>query len=276
MASKYLDYGENQRFTDLAEECCQISTPIMGYEKQPLVSLEEAVEPIVSFIPEVQRMAFVAKRKCQKTPANGLTINESASIILYSLDWEPQEECLYHVLNKTLRSEQRKKLKPWFLYLKLILTALSRLPSSNRFVFRGIKCDMRKDYPEGETIYWWGFSSCTTKAGVLQNEDYLGSSGKRTMFTIECFSGKDIRQHSNFRDEAEVLLLPGRQFEVVSCLDQGNDLYLIQLKETEPDYPLLESVSHDVSRSILYQFKSLFIRMFKRRSILIQLLFNQL
>jgi hypothetical protein len=135
---------------------------------------------------------------------------------------------------------------------------------------------MRKDYPEGETIYWWGFSSCTTKAGVLKNEDYLGSSGKRTMFTIECFSGKDIRQHSNFRDEDEIILPPGRQFEVVSCLEQGNDFYLIQLKETEPDYPLLEPVSQEVSRSILHQFKSLFIRMLMKTTTLIQSLLNQL
>ena len=89
---------------------------------------------------------------------------------------------------------------------------------------------------------------------VLQNEEFLGSSGKRTMFTIECFSGKDIRQHSDFQNEDEILLLPGRQFEVVSCLQQGKDLYLIHLRETKPDYPLLESDSYDVRRSILLQF----------------------
>jgi hypothetical protein len=269
MATKYSDNDENQhnqRFSDIAGESCQILTPIQGYEKQPLVSLEEAIEPIVSFVPDVERMAFIAKQKCKTPPSNNLSIDESASIILYSMDWEPQEQCLYYVLNQTLRSEKRKKLKPWFLYLKLILTALSHLPSTKRFVFRGIKCDMRKDYPEGETIYWWGFSSCTTKAGVLQNEDYLGSSGKRTMFTIECFSGKDIRQHSNFRDEAEILLPPGRQFQVVSYLEQGQDFYLIQLKETEPMYTLLEPVSHDVSRSILRQFQSLFIIEYSRNS----------
>jgi hypothetical protein len=78
----------------------------------------------------------------------------------------------------------------------------------------------------------------------------LGSSGKRTMFTIECFSGKDIRQHSDFQSEDEILLPPGRQFKVTSCLAQGPDLYLIHLKETEPEYPLLEAVSSDVSISI--------------------------
>ena len=114
MATKYSDNDENQhnqRFSDIAGESCQILTPILGYEKQPLVSLEEAVEPIVSFVPEVKRMAFVAKRKCQKTPSNNLSIDESASIILYSMDWEPQEQCLYHVLNKTLRCKKSKTIK---------------------------------------------------------------------------------------------------------------------------------------------------------------------
>ncbi|CAF5085574.1 unnamed protein product, partial [Rotaria sp. Silwood1] len=31
------------------------------------------------------------------------------------------------------------------------------------------------------------------------------------------------------------------QFEVVSCLDQG-DLHIIQLKETQPPFPLLRPV----------------------------------
>lgn len=86
-------------------------------------------------VPDVKRMAFIAKKKCKKYPANSLSIDESASIMLYSLDWEPQEECLYHVLNKTLRMKNRKQLIPWCLYLKLILTALSRIPSSQRVVF---------------------------------------------------------------------------------------------------------------------------------------------
>jgi hypothetical protein len=246
MAAKYSSNDENQhnqRLLDIDRESCEMLMPIQGYEKQPLVSLEEAVEPILSLVPDVKRMAFVAKMKCKKVPANNLSKDESASILLYSMEWEPQEQSLYYVLNQTLRSENRKKLKPWFLYLKLVLTALFHLPASNRFVFRGIKCDMRKDYPEGETIYWWGFSSCTSNAGVLSNEDYLGVSGPRTMFAIECFSGKDIRQHSHFQEEAEILLPPGRQFEVVACLNQGNNLYFIQLKEIEPAYPLLEPVS---------------------------------
>ena len=246
MAKKYPDDNEvqhNQRVSDFVAEPRRMLMPIQGYEKKPLVTLEEAIEPIVSLVPDVKRMAYVAKMKCDNPPADNLSIDESASIMLYSMEWEPQEECLYFVLNATLRSENRKQLIPWFLYLKLVLTAFARLPSSHRFVYRGVKRDMRKDYPTGATIIWWGFSSCTSNMAVLNNEQFLGSTGTRTLFTIECTTGKDIQKHSNFQTEDEILLLPGRQFKVVSCLNQSGGLYMIQLQEIEPPYPLLEPVS---------------------------------
>ncbi|CAF4693011.1 unnamed protein product, partial [Rotaria sp. Silwood2] len=52
-------------------------------------------------------------------------------------------------------------------------------------------------------------------------------------------SGKEIRQHSFFPTEDEVLLIAARKFQVVSCLDSGNDLFIIQLKEVDPATPLL-------------------------------------
>ncbi|CAF4386310.1 unnamed protein product, partial [Rotaria magnacalcarata] len=54
MASKFVDFDEEQhtqRFSDIAGEPCRMLMPIQGYEKKPLVSLEEAVEPIVEYVP---------------------------------------------------------------------------------------------------------------------------------------------------------------------------------------------------------------------------------
>ncbi|CAF0958663.1 unnamed protein product [Rotaria sordida] len=225
MASKYVDIDEEpahtQRFSDIAGEPCRMLMPIQGYEKKPLVSLEDAVEPIVSYVPDVKRMAYIAKMKCAELSPGGLPMDRAASITLYSMEWEPQDECLYYILNQTLRNENRQKLKPWFLYLRLILTALAQLPSSVRNVYRGVKRDMRKEYPEGKTFVWWGFSSCTSKINVLQNEQFLGTTGPRTFFTIECNSGKDIRKYSCFKAEGEILLPAARQFKVEACLSQA-------------------------------------------------------
>jgi len=43
-------------------------------------------------------------------------------------------QLLYGTLNKLLRDEDRSKLKPFFPYLKLLLTALQRLPNIKQMV----------------------------------------------------------------------------------------------------------------------------------------------
>ncbi|CAF5044015.1 unnamed protein product, partial [Rotaria sp. Silwood1] len=254
MASKYVDLDEEQthtqRFSDIATEPCRMLMPIQGYEKKPLVSLEEAVELVVSYVPDVKRMAYIAKVKCSELPSIELPIDQAASITLYTMEWEPQEECLYYVLNETLRNENRRQLQPGFLFLRLILTALAQLPTVASNVFRGIKRDMRKEYPEGKTFVWWGFSSCTSKISVLQNEQFLGTTGPRTFFTIECNSGKDIQKYSSIKTEHEILLPAARQFKVEACLNQGKDLYLIQLKEIQPPFPLIELVPTTPAKKI--------------------------
>jgi hypothetical protein len=244
MASKYVEHESKsmQRFMDIASEPRRMLAPIKGYEKVRLVTLEEAVDPLVSYVSEVKRMVWTVKQNCV-SPADGLTTDQSASIMLYSFEWTPREDSFYIVFNKVLRAEDRNKLKPWFLYLKLLVTSLSKLPSIHCTVYRGVKQNLHGLYREGSTFVWWGFSSCTSSVKVLQSEEFLGKTGFRTMFNIECHSGKDIRRHSFYSTENEVLLPAGRQFQVDSCLDSGNGLHIVQLKEIEPPFPLLEPVS---------------------------------
>lgn len=207
----------------------------------PLVALEEAVEPLTALFPNMQRYVYVAKARSTRS-VDGLSRDEAASIMLYSMGWEPPEQCLYVVLNQTLRSENRSNLKPWFLYLKLFMTALSRLPSVSRTVYRGIKSDLTFDYRRGTEVIWWGFSSCTTAIDVLKSEQFLGAAGHRTIFMIECLSGKDIRKYSYYSSEDEILLPFATQFVVTGVLDQGNGLFLVQMREEDLFSPINESV----------------------------------
>lgn len=216
--------------------------PISGYAKMPLVNLEKAIEPLISIVPHIRHMVWIVKMNCQN-PSNSLSPDESASIMLYSIEWYPRENSFYIILNKVLRNEDRSRLKPWFLYLKLFLTALSKLPSEHRSLHRGIKKNVSTDYPPGKTFIWWGFSSCTSSMTVLENEAFLGKTGARTLFTIHCVSSKDIHQHSMYKIENEVLLPAARLFKVISCMNAGNDLSIIHVEEINPPYPLLESVS---------------------------------
>jgi len=240
------------RFVDVNEESGKLLQPIEGYRSLDLVPLEEAIKPIVKFCPDVCRRAYIAKGNCD-SPKGGLTEDESASIFLYTTEWQPQDQCLYAALNTMLRSKNRIKLiPPWFLYMKLLLTALFKLPSCSKVVWRGVRLDLRKQYEVGKTYTWWGFSSCTESVAVLESELFLGQEGKRTIFSIECFNGKKIREHSSFEDEDEILLLPGSQFLVKGHLQPSKkdpDLIIIQLTQVEPPYILLEEPSHGMVSS---------------------------
>ena len=231
------------RLTDAAEEPERSVIPISGYAKMPLVPIEQAVEPLVHILLDVQTHAYKAKLRC-KEPADNLTPDESAAIMLYTMEWAPRDKCLYVALNSTLRSsspDREEKLKPWYLYLRLFLNALFRLPPLRISVFRGIKIDSTKEYDKGKTVIWWGFSSSTTAIEVLQAEAFLGKKAVRTIFSIECQTARDICKHSFFPAENEVLLLAATQFQVTGCLDQG-DLRIIQMKETRPSTPILQPV----------------------------------
>jgi hypothetical protein len=243
MASNSTEKNSALRFADIGTLTNEMLAPIGGYGNLPVVTLEEAVKKLIAIVPNVERNVYLAKPSCQE-PEDGLTTDESASIMLYTFESKPHKDSLYVILNTTLRSPKRQELlEHWVLYLRLVLTALTRLPSRECFVHRGVKEDLRKQYPIGKSIIWWGFSSCTTSIGVLESELFFGKSGTRTLFQIECHSGKDVKNHSSIQQEDEILLLPARQFTVTSCLNPAKDLYMIQLQETEPKFPLLEPVS---------------------------------
>ncbi|CAF3381493.1 unnamed protein product [Rotaria socialis] len=230
------------RLTDIVKEPLRALPPIDGYEEMPLVSLEVAVAPLESFLPSIQRYVDVAKQSCRE-PVDSLSPDESAAIRLFTMVWEPLDECLYVALNAVLRSPQRSFLKSWFLFLKLFLTAFNRLPSTSRCnVYRWTELDLQLQYTKGKPVIWWGFSSCTASIEAFESKRVLGKSGPKTLFAIECFSGKDIRKHSYNPSDDEILLCPGTYFEVVSCIDARADLHIIQLKETMPPFQLLARV----------------------------------
>ena len=221
------------RVTDLAAEPLEYLSAITGLAEVPLVSLKEAVKPLESIVADVELHAHVALQNSRK-PKDGLTPDESASIRLYTMEWESNDRSLYKVLNTTLRlkGENRlEKLKSWRQYLRLFLHALFRLPPQQATVYRGVKIDQSNRYKETETYVWWAFSSSTTSLTVLNSPLFLGKTGQRTMFNIECKSARDIRNHSDMPHEDELLLPPAFEFQVTGHLDQG-DLHIYTLKET--------------------------------------------
>ncbi|CAF0776138.1 unnamed protein product [Rotaria sp. Silwood1] len=229
------------RINDLQNEPLHVMLPIEGYQDISLVSLDAAIEPVIHLFDQDSLLArlWVVKERCKK-PADGLSPDESGSIMLYTFEWFPVNESLYFILNKTLRMEDRELLRPWFPYLRLFIGALIKLPSINDVIYRGIKKDLRNQYPLDTDQIWWGFSSCSDSLNVLESDQFCGRVGPRTMFHIRCLNGRCIKNHTYFPTEREILLLPGRYLRVRTCYNAEDGLCIIRLDETEPPHKLLK------------------------------------
>ncbi|CAF3040015.1 unnamed protein product [Rotaria socialis] len=155
-------------------------------------------------------------------PKDDLTADESTSLMLYPRQWEPREKLLYIILNNTLRAEDEEKLKLWQLYLKLFISSLEKLPTVSKTIYRGVKRNLSTEYPIGKKLSWWSFSSCASSI-----------------------------KHSFFSTEDEVLLIAAQKCQLVSGLDSGNDLFIIQMKEVDSDQSLLEFSSSQPESSRL-------------------------
>jgi hypothetical protein len=100
--------------------------------------------------------------------------------------------------------------------------------------------DLRAEYKPGEFCTWWAFSSCTTTINLLTQEQYFGQSNSGTLFAIECLNGKNIKNHSYFANEDEVLLLPCTHFQVIDHFNRRDGLSIIHLREVPSPHLLLE------------------------------------
>ena len=229
------------RYTDLSgEPIDRLLVPIKGYQEKPLVSLEEATKPISHLFQNLEENIWIAKQNC-RNPLNDLTQDESAAIHLYTMQFDSGES-LYKIMNETLRNADRETLRPWFSFLKLLITGFWKLPSRSQIVWRGIRgVNMSDRYKTGMKFAWWGVNSCTVDVETLKSPQFLGQTGLRTLFSIECINGKSIDSHSYFKSsEKEVILLPGSYFEVIGQLNPAPGFHLIQLREITPPFPFLK------------------------------------
>jgi hypothetical protein len=173
-------------------------------------------------------------------PSN-LTVAGIAAINLYTGEFVPPQ--FYSVLNTALRDADRAKCKPFVPYIWLLMHALRDCPQySQTVVFRGVKADLSSAYQQGRKVTWFQFSSCTCNISVEQSDLFCGSSGVRTLFTIELTTGRArlITQYSMVPSEAEVLLPPNSFFEVKGVFNAGNGLIQIHLQELPCLDPILD------------------------------------
>ena len=206
---------------------------ICGFRSRKLVSIEEALEPIVPYINELRYYIKEAKKRCNRSSEHNLTRDESASVYIYTMEWD--EDSLYRVLNQALRSENRKDLIKWFSYLKLFDTALDKLPNVKKNVWRGVPLNVGNTFSKNQIVTWWSINSCSLSLSVIKN--FLGNSAQSTLFLIEALNGKKISGYTDIESEDEVILRPGTQFRVQdNALDHsGGGSYVVHLVEVDDD-----------------------------------------
>ncbi len=231
----------NLRTTNIINDVRADLGPIVGYAEEPLLPLFKACAPLTDIVHNISFYVQLALNETPEVPPDGLTIDESASIRLYTIEWDGPHRSLYSMLNHTLKNDDREHLRPYFKYLKLFLTALVKLPCVPPVtVWRGVTKNLSTEFPPGTLVTWWAFSSCTTELTVLENNMYLGNTGNRTLFSVEVMNGRTVRAHSHFVTEDEILLLPGTYMIVQSQFSPAPDLHIIHLKQTIPEEVLLE------------------------------------
>jgi hypothetical protein len=254
----------HERSSLVAQEPLRIINPIQSFFRDlhppgKAMTLANSLRPVIEAIESGQitnlnlqdlRMAIDrchrngvdVKRFREGRIPSRLTVAKIASINLYTGEFG--SPAFYSVLNTTLRDARREKCRPFVPYIWLLMHALRDCPKYEmRLVFRGVLgVNLSSQYPKGREVTWYQFSSCTCDLSVEQDPMFCGSSGVRTLFTIELTTGRarSIDQYSLEPTEAEVLLPPNSRFRVKGILNAGNGLTQIQLEELPCLEPILD------------------------------------
>ncbi|CAF5113244.1 unnamed protein product, partial [Rotaria magnacalcarata] len=101
--------------------------PVIGYAAEPLLPLAKACSPLESIIFDLLHYVKMALDEIPDEPPDDLTIDETAAIRLYTIEWEKPHRRLYSMLNYTLNTASREELRPYFRYMKLRITTLVKI-----------------------------------------------------------------------------------------------------------------------------------------------------
>ena len=197
-----------------------------GIELAPVLALRRAVLPLQKIVPGVRELAaaalaFAANKLLLDVDAHGLTENEVAAINLLTLN-----SPFRHTLDAMMRANDNKDVEPFFPYLRLVLSALMKLPDYAKSVFcvmEGGRGASERDYEVGTEFYWPHVARGHTEL-LHAVEAVLGASRRSRsrgpppmLFCVEGGTARDVRAYSSLYDNEEIIvLLPGAQFAVSS------------------------------------------------------------
>jgi len=202
----YLD-----RLKDGLDGAAQELSDITGIMDLPVEPLAVALKAL-----SLEKVAEVSVKKAEKMDRGDLTVDEAAAVHMYTTNH------LYKQLNAALRDNDRKKAMGFFKYLRLLLSALLKIPLSTKPLYRGVALDLSSQYKVGSEVTWWAISSCTPDLKVASS--FAGGAKVSTLFAITPLRSVGIKQLSEYKHEEEFILGPGTQFKVTSSVRKGKVL----------------------------------------------------
>lgn len=224
-----------ERLTSVKDEGLVLPA-VTGVFDTPLMDFRKAVEPVSRVLARLDRhiersSAFGESKIAEgvlgdSAYGEGLSADAISALHLYTC-----ESAFYREINAVLRSPDRERLVPYLPYLRLLFSAMESLPAQTRPLWRGVALDLRSQYPLGQTVTWWGVSSCTSELGVAKA--FLGSRGRRTLFEVTPARAVAIRRFSAFTGEEEYILAPGTRLKVTEVKAERGGLCTVRLTELE-------------------------------------------
>jgi len=152
-----------------------------------------------------------------------LTCDEARAVFVYTCEAVDSEHSLYSDFNERLRDRDRGKLEPYLPYAKLLHSGLSKmLQRIDCNLWRAVKVDLYGFFKDriGQTIVFWGVTSCTTNMEVVKQFLPEGSGG--TLFCIKTSLSSCVAKFSAYEAEAEHVLAAATALKVI-CL---HEIYL--------------------------------------------------
>lgn len=224
-----------ERLTGVKDEGLVLPA-ITGVFDTPLMDFQDAVAPVSAAMSglagHIQRSRDFGKQRADQVADCGPSADAIAALHLYTC-----ESAFYREINSVLRSPDRTRVTPYLPYLRLLFSAVSKLPAYTQPLWRGVSLDLRAQYPVGRTVTWWGVSSCTSELKVARA--FLGSRGKRTFFEVTPARAVGIKRFSAFTGEEEYILTPGTQLKVTEVKSESRGLCTVRLSEVTDAAPVV-------------------------------------
>ena len=123
-------------------------------------------------IPDIYLWAEGILRRATDASQFGTLIGNvlSADGIAYLMCYtdEATTPALYQDMNTKCYAINRSSIQPYGRFLAGMLKHVRRLkPYPNSQVFRGVKADLRSQYPKGRIVVWYGCCSCVLVSGPV-------------------------------------------------------------------------------------------------------------